>query len=127
MTTKRYINQNLDTYSTWKQNLSSEMEARFACSKPQNNTKTSVFKVALLSLGLVFLVGVITQLIAMSQFATLGYEIEQLQAQKTALAEESDQLRTAIAVYQTTQYYEAKANEKAMVKPDKMVYLQHNQ
>ena len=119
------MNQNLETYSTWKQNLSSGLEARFA-SKPQKNAKTSVFRVVLISLGLVFLVSIVTQLIAMSQFSTLGYEIERLQAQKTQLAEEADQLRTAIATYQTTAYYTTKANEKAMVKPEKMVYLQQN-
>lgn len=117
--------QNLDTYSTWRKGLSSELEARFA-HKPRKSNKSSVLTVAVISVLITFLASVVTQLIAMSQFSTLGYEIERLQARKSQLSEEASQLKTAIATYKTTEYYQAKATEKAMVKPEKMVYLQQN-
>lgn len=125
MSRRRYA-QNLDTYSTWRRSIDPIAEAKFE-EKVKKSSKVTVFRVVLVSLAVVALASIITQLVAMSQFSTLGYEIERLQDQKAQLDEEADQLRTAIATYQTTKYYQQKALETAMVKPEKMVYLQINE
>lgn len=124
MNSRKYA-QNLDTYSTWKRSLDPALESRFdeSAAKPR---VSPVFKIIGISMFVVILASVVTQLIAMSRFSTLGYEIERLQNHKASLVEEADKLRTAIATYETTKHYEQKAVETAMVKPEKMIYLQIN-
>ena len=115
-------NQNAEVYTTWRTCISSEAAAQFRRSA-KHKPKRTIWKASLLAVGVAIALSLVAQLIAMSQFSTLGYEIERYQERKGEIAEENSALRAAIASCQTTEYYQKKAREFGMKKAESITYL----
>lgn len=82
-----------------------------------------VIKVSITTILIAVIISLVTELIVMSKYATVGYEIEQLQIKKARLQEENARLRNTIAEYHTTDYYMRWAQNNLMRKTTKVRYL----
>lgn len=111
---------NKEVYSTWRDCIDPAARERFAKAKRPRKT---LVKAGVFAIGIALLLTIFAHLVAMSQFSTLGYEIEKLQDRKAQLIEENSDLRSAIASYTTTTYYRKKAIKFGMKKGEKITYL----